>query len=125
MRLRLTTLLGSGSLAVVGLVGLAGCANQVDELEEQLERAGYTSVSAAADYDRKYDSKTKKTKKVLDDYEATAWTGSCRVEVEQDPNSDDYTVERVNGTPVDAARTRNLTAAALSAYVLEAKGIRC
>ncbi|MET7403358.1 hypothetical protein ABZS66_58780 [Dactylosporangium sp. NPDC005572] len=99
--------------------GLAACSSQADDLEKQLTKAGYTSVSAEADYDTT--TKNGKKKKKLDDYEATARAGSCTVEVEQDSGDNDYVIETVNGKDVSYT---NLTASALIAE-LGKQGVRC
>src|SRR5687767_14575997 len=112
------------ALTIVGVVGggLSACGkSQADELADQLRKAGYTDVTAEADYDSTYDKKKKKNKKRLDDYEATAKAGGCSVEVEQDPDSTDYVVETAAGKDVNF---RNLTAAALVAE-LNKQGVQC
>jgi hypothetical protein len=101
--------------------GLAGCSSQADDLEKQLTKAGYTNVSAEADYDQVYDKKKKKNVKKLDDYEADAKAGSCTVEVEQDSGDDDYVIETVNGQDVSFT---NLTASALIAELAK-QNVKC
>src|SRR4051794_33755575 len=82
--------------------GLSACAkSQADKLAGQLRKAGYTDVSAKADYDSKYNTRKKKTETKLDDYEATAKAGHCSVEVEQDVHSDDYVIETAAGKEVN------------------------
>lgn len=111
------------TVAVMGLIGagLAGCSSQSDKLADQLRKAGYTSVSAKADYDTKYNSKTKKNEKKLSDYEATAKAGNCSVEIEQDVSSSDYVIEKANGKDV---KFTNLTAQALIGE-LGKQGVTC
>ncbi|MEV0560630.1 hypothetical protein [Dactylosporangium sp. NPDC050588] len=102
-------------------VGLAACSSQSDDLEKQLTKAGYTNVSAEADYDTVYDKKKKKNVKKLDDYEADAKAGSCTVEIEQDSGDHDYVIETVNGKEVNFS---NLTASALIAELAK-QDVRC
>lgn len=101
--------------------GLAGCSSQVDDLEQQLVKAGYTNVSAKADYDQVYNKKKKKNEKKLDDYEADAKAGNCTVEIEQDSGHDDYVIETANGKDVHFT---NLTASALIAELAK-QGVTC
>jgi tRNA uridine 5-carbamoylmethylation protein Kti12 len=111
-------------VTVLGIIGagLAGCGtSQADKLAEQLRKAGYTDVSAQADYDTTYNKKKKKNVKKLDDYEATAKAGNCLVDVEQDVDSTDYVVETANGKDMNL---RNLSARELIVE-LEKQGIRC
>ncbi|MET7419449.1 hypothetical protein [Dactylosporangium sp. NPDC005555] len=102
-------------------VGLAGCSSQADDLEKQLTKAGYTNVSAEADYDQVYDKKKKKNVKKLDDYEADAKAGSCDVEIEQDSGDHDYVIEVAAGKDVNFS---NLTASALISELAK-QGVRC
>ena len=119
--MRLNRGLSAVGVLVVAGVGLGACSSQASKLEGQLRKAGYTNVSAKADYDEQYNSKKKKKERKLDDYEATARAGSCSVEVEQEPGKSDYVVDGVNGNSVSF---RNLSAAALIAE-LGKQGVRC
>jgi len=109
-------------VVTLGFAGvLAGCSSQVDDLEKQLRGAGYTDVKAEADYDTKYNSKKKKNEKKLDDYEATALAGTCKVDIEQDSGKTDYVIETVDGKDVSFT---NLTAKALIAEMAK-QGVKC
>src|SRR6188474_516742 len=103
------TIIAATTMLLLG-AGLAGCSSQVDDLEKQLTKAGYTNVSAEADYDTVYNKKKKKNEKKLDDYEADAKAGNCTVEIEQDPGDKDYVIETAGGKDVSFT---NLTATAL------------
>jgi hypothetical protein len=114
------------AVAVVGMmlgfgVGVAACSSQGDKFAEQLRGAGYTDVSVSADYDKKKNSKTKKTTSKLDDFEATAKAGSCQVTLEQDKNATSYVVETVNGKDVSFT---DLKAADLIAEMAK-QGVTC
>src|SRR5215217_4415961 len=73
------TIIAATTMMLIG-AGLAGCSSQADDLADQLRKAGYTNVSAEADYDSVYNKKKKKNEKKLDDYEADAKAGNCTVE---------------------------------------------
>lgn len=112
------TVLAATTMMVIG-AGLTACSSQADDLADQLRKAGYTDVSAEADYDTT--TSKKKKKKKLDDYEATAKAGNCTVEIEQDPGDDDYAIETAAGKDVNYT---NLTATALIAELAK-QGVRC
>ncbi|MDG6101739.1 hypothetical protein Daura_38240 [Dactylosporangium aurantiacum] len=114
------TIIAATTMLLLG-AGLAGCSSQADDLEKQLQKAGYTNVSAEADYDQVYNKKKKKNEKKLDDYEAEAKAGNCDVEIEQDSGDDDYVIETAAGKDVNFT---NLTASALVAELAK-QGITC
>ena len=114
------TVIAATTMLILG-AGLAGCSSQADDLAAQLRKAGYTNVSAEADYDTVYNKKKKKNEKKLDDYEADAKAGNCDVEIEQDSGDDDYVIETAAGKDVNFT---NLTAAALIAE-LGKQGVTC
>ncbi|MEV4517748.1 hypothetical protein AB0K00_53415 [Dactylosporangium sp. NPDC049525] len=114
------TIIAATTMLLLG-AGLAGCSSQADDLEKQLTKAGYTNVSAEADYDQVYNKKKKKNEKKLDDYEADAKAGNCTVEIEQDSGDDDYVIETANGKDVNFT---NLTASALIAELAK-QGVTC
>ncbi len=112
------------AVTVMGIIatGLAACGkSQTDKLTEQLRNAGYTDVTASADYDTQYNKKKKKNEKKFDDYEATVKAGTCTVDIEQDAGSTDYVIETVNGKDVNFT---NLTAQTLIVE-LEKQGTKC
>lgn len=114
------TIVAATTMLLLG-AGLAGCSSQADDLEKQLRKAGYTNVSAEADYDQVYNKKKKKNEKKLDDYEAEAKAGSCDVEIEQDSGDNDYVIETAAGKDVNFT---NLTASALIAELAK-QGVTC
>lgn len=114
------TIVAATTMLLLG-AGLAGCSSQADDLEKQLKKAGYTNVSAEADYDQVYNQKKKKNEKKLDDYEAEAKAGNCDVEIEQDSGDDDYVIEVAAGKDVNFT---NLTASALIAELAK-QGVTC
>jgi hypothetical protein len=114
------TVVAATAMLVLG-ASLAACSSQADDLADQLRKAGYTNVSADADYDSVYNKKKKKNEKKLDDYEADAKAGNCDVKVEQDPGDKDYVIETANGKDVSFT---NLTANALVAELAK-QGVKC
>ena len=114
------TIIAATTMLLLG-AGLAGCSSQADDLEKQLTKAGYTNVSAEADYDQVYNKKKKKNEKKLDDYEADAKAGNCAVEIEQDSGDKDYVIETAAGKDVNFT---NLTASALIAELAK-QGVTC